>query len=347
MATTDGSMPTVDVDAVKMRAVQVNYPKKKPRINLEQLGEVKEPERRSMYQVMLQNLKAANRATFLHRIIYVGEHRLAGYEPAKELFAAIISQCNETYCIERLTGFLLYYSRHFVHMVEGDEDNVNKHLRLLLACEAPLGRTKLLIHVSNINQRFFEEWTSYTDAPSKLLERLDVDADLQQSGRCIYNCIKKLYALMGSLAHDLLGESADQQEDLATLPSAENSLTSSKVFSYGSLGVADAHRFFLPEYELLDFVVQSSFTMPLQEYSELYGVVPMRDIYKGGRRLRGDRATEADRLQIECGPCRTTSSPTTCSSGRTSAPPSCPRRRASGNMQGRPAPPPARSACSK
>ncbi|XP_048519004.1 uncharacterized protein LOC125503117 [Dendroctonus ponderosae] len=273
-------MPTVDVDAVKMRAVQVNYPKKKPRINLEQLGEVKEPERRSMYQVMLQNLKAANRATFLHRIIYVGEHRLAGYEPAKELFAAIISQCNETYCIERLTGFLLYYSRHFVHMVEGDEDNVNKHLRLLLACEAPLGRTKLLIHVSNINQRFFEEWTSYTDAPSKLLERLDVDADLQQSGRCIYNCIKKLYALMGSLAHDLLGESADQQEDLATLPSAENSLTSSKVFSYGSLGVADAHRFFLPEYELLDFVVQSSFTMPLQEYSELYGVVPMRDIYK-------------------------------------------------------------------
>lgn len=44
-----------------MRGVQVNYPKTKPRINLEQLGEVREPERRSMYQVMLHNLKAANR----------------------------------------------------------------------------------------------------------------------------------------------------------------------------------------------------------------------------------------------------------------------------------------------
>lgn len=67
------------------------------------------------------------------------------------------------------------------------------------------------------------------DAPSKLLEKLDVEADLQQSGRCIYNCIRKLYALMGHVAQDMAGEAADQQEDAATLPSADISITSSKV----------------------------------------------------------------------------------------------------------------------
>ncbi|KAF7273732.1 hypothetical protein GWI33_013572 [Rhynchophorus ferrugineus] len=37
---------------------------------------------------------------------------------------------------------------------------------------------------------------------------------------------------------------------------------------------------FLPEYELLDFAIKSNFTMPLSDYYNLYGVVPMRDIYK-------------------------------------------------------------------
>lgn len=41
------------------------------------------------------------------------------------------------------------------------------------------------------------------------------------------------------------------------------------------------YRLILPEYELLDFIIHSNFTMKLQEYHELYGVVPMRDIYKG------------------------------------------------------------------
>lgn len=108
-----------------------------------------------------------------------------------------------------------------------------------------------------------------------------------------------------------------------------------QVFSLGSLdrSVSDAHRFFLPEYELLDFVIQSSFTMALREYSELYGVVPMRDIYKGGHGGgSGGRSSGADWLQIACGPCRTTLFRTMCSSGRTNAPSSCPKRRGGGNM---------------
>lgn len=43
------------------RTVKVNYPKKKPRLKLEDLGDVSEPERCSMYQVLMDNLKIADR----------------------------------------------------------------------------------------------------------------------------------------------------------------------------------------------------------------------------------------------------------------------------------------------
>lgn len=41
------------------------------------------------------------------------------------------------------------------------------------------------------------------------------------------------------------------------------------------------YRLFLPEYELLDFIVNSNLTLSLEYYFKLYGVVPMLDVYKG------------------------------------------------------------------
>ncbi|KAL1488453.1 hypothetical protein ABEB36_014924 [Hypothenemus hampei] len=286
-----------------MSKKKVNYPKKKHRITLEDVEDVSEPERRSMYHVLLDNLRTFNRATFLHRIIYVGNHKFNSYEDARNIFSINIAKCNETYCIEKLSGFFLFYYKYFVHMVEGDEDNLNKHLGYLLDNDAhyyeKLGTIKLLIHVSNINQRFFEDWIPYTEAPSKLLEKLNIDADLQQSGRYIFNCIKKLYGLMNTFAGDLftcndpIGEqNSSSNYDIASINSKETSLTSKTYasVSYSShMGSLDfnlaetnqrEYKLFLPEYELLDFIIHSNFTMNLKEYFGIYGVVPMRTIYK-------------------------------------------------------------------
>lgn len=115
---------------------QVTYPKKRSRLRLENLADAAEPQRQSLYQTLQNNLKAFDRvslklktgnqtnaklsskATFLHRIIYVGEHKFESYEQAKDVFYGTIKKCNEAYCIEKLSGFLLYYNRFFIHVVE-------------------------------------------------------------------------------------------------------------------------------------------------------------------------------------------------------------------------------------
>ncbi|KAJ8956420.1 hypothetical protein NQ314_006748 [Rhamnusium bicolor] len=42
----------------------------------------------------------------------------------------------------------------------------------------------------------------------------------------------------------------------------------------------DPYRATLPEYEVVNFIINSSFTQSLRSYYELYGEVPQREIYK-------------------------------------------------------------------
>ncbi|XP_050305255.1 uncharacterized protein LOC126742573 [Anthonomus grandis grandis] len=285
-------------------ALKVNYPKKKPRLKQQDFGDVGEPERVSQYEILMENLKIANRVTFLHRIIYVGQHTFMNYQECRNIFSEIISKCNETYCMEKLTGFLLYYREYFVHMVEGDEDNVNKHLKYLLDKNANhyknLKALKLLIHISNINQRFSDGWQPFTGIPSKLLEKLDVeslDVDFRQSSRYVYNCIKKLYSLIGSYCEDMANRNVENEKVKVSFSvntedysgSGSENLSSSQILrNLSSSNQGDEnvdvslkeYKLFLPEYELLEFVINSKFTMSLHSYYGLYGVVPMREIYK-------------------------------------------------------------------
>lgn len=153
------------------------------------------------------------------------------------------------------------------------------------------------------------------------MEKLDINADLQHSGRIIYNCIKKLYALIGTFADDVTSipseglqnkKPNDVSFDLKTMnfiliancifqsfmghlsldfPATSSATRLFTSFSHESNhtsldrtaegSVIREYRLILPEYELLDFIIHSNFTMKLQEYYGLYGVVPMRDIYKG------------------------------------------------------------------
>jgi hypothetical protein len=56
--------------------------------------------------------------TYLHRIIYVGEHSFSENPTVKQFFEGIIMKVNSQDPDEILTGFMLYYYRLFVHIVE-------------------------------------------------------------------------------------------------------------------------------------------------------------------------------------------------------------------------------------
>ncbi|KAJ8956419.1 hypothetical protein NQ314_006747 [Rhamnusium bicolor] len=192
-----------------MRLVgEVNYPKRRQKKDLHVEG-VPEPVRETIYDIVLKNFKLAgrvpqydkpltNRSHFCTEL-FIWENILPPRETISQMFQNIINKVNDEYCLEKLTGFLLIYTKCFIHIVEGDEDSVNKHLRLLLDNEMYmkyLGTLKLLICVHHINQRFQNKWTSYNGTPSKLLEEINVNSSLQDTGRHIYNCIKKMYNLI-------------------------------------------------------------------------------------------------------------------------------------------------------
>jgi hypothetical protein len=56
--------------------------------------------------------------TYLHRIIYVGEHSFRDDPTVKQLFEEIIMDLNSQDPDEILTGFLLCYDGFLIHILE-------------------------------------------------------------------------------------------------------------------------------------------------------------------------------------------------------------------------------------
>lgn len=54
--------------------------------------------------------------TFIHRFIYAGHHK--NDVNTEEFFTKIINGINENYVDEPITGLLLLYSNHFMHIID-------------------------------------------------------------------------------------------------------------------------------------------------------------------------------------------------------------------------------------
>ncbi|CAH1156140.1 unnamed protein product [Phaedon cochleariae] len=285
------------------REVKVNYPKRRTQLKESKQQGLQPPVRRNMYEIVLENFQIARRVTFLHRIIYVGEHTFPpNGDMIKQCFSSCINIVNDSNCLESLTGFLLYYNRYFVHLVEGDEDSLNAHIGILLSNEKfqkHLKVMKLIINVSHINQRFIMNWNCCSGVPSKLLSEFDENCSLEDSGRIIFNCVKKMYATVTSFVEDsyspdtrLLGKTSlafgrESVINRSAMMDSSFQRHSSRNMSSQSLrsgsvggGVSNPYRSTLPEIEVLNFIINSNFTQHLSDYYSKYGVVPQRDIYK-------------------------------------------------------------------
>ncbi|VEN51300.1 unnamed protein product [Callosobruchus maculatus] len=263
--------------------------KSKPEIN-----GVQEPTRRTLFDRIKDNLKLVDRVTYLHRVIYVGSHNIP------ENLLAVISntiEVEEEHCNrEPLTGFLLAYNKYFIHMVEGDEDSIHHHIEELLAVqkENPKGlpNIKLVVQVSHVLKRMCHDWLSYEGLPAQLLTKIE-DKTLEDTARQVYNCVRKFYMLVNHFLRDLITVDADTEPRISSFASRESSNKSypsrSAMYPENSLislvrgsamAVRDPYRSYLPEREVLQFLLESDFTMPLKEYHELYFTIPQREVYK-------------------------------------------------------------------
>ena len=79
-----------------------------------------EPQRKSILDNLLENFKLANRVTYVHRLIYIGEHyfNVSSVKNINEVFESIIKRINDYCHDEKLTGYLLHYDHYFCHVIE-------------------------------------------------------------------------------------------------------------------------------------------------------------------------------------------------------------------------------------
>lgn len=61
--------------------------------------------------------------TYIHRVIYVGEQYFGKDEQIVEYFSDTVKRANSVFHHEKVTGFLLIYTKYFIHLIE-----VSKHL---------------------------------------------------------------------------------------------------------------------------------------------------------------------------------------------------------------------------
>ncbi|CAH1977641.1 unnamed protein product [Acanthoscelides obtectus] len=289
------------------KTVNVKYPKLRDQKTKKLEHDlVQEPARKTLFDRIMANFKMMERRTYLHRIIYVGEHDIASDLPS--MLVNTVTAVNEAEnTVEKLTGFLLVYQKCFLHMVEGSEDSITKHVGLVLnkyGDNKELKNLKLLIQVSHILKRVCPEWQTYFGVPSKLLSPLEEEASMEETGRRLYTCVRCIYNLLGAFAKD--AAEASEMESIKDIGGSKSSLSlrgslghrlsiannSRNLINKGShssslnrsqsiLGHSkDRYWQHLPEYEVIIALIRSPYVQTLQSFYDVYMVVPQRDIYK-------------------------------------------------------------------
>ncbi|CAF4909153.1 unnamed protein product [Pieris macdunnoughi] len=236
---------------------------------------------RTVLNVVEENYEKQKLKTFAIRMIYAGEHCLPKDEIIKH-FEQTIQDVNSTYCEINVYGLLLVYDSYFVHIVEGSEDTVHRHLRFLFNSEVKwieymkkqdeeaaniddeemegiklleepsepvdrkmFKRLKMLIVYHSITARLFDDWRAITARPPSLVGKLDVFGPLAEHVEQLRICLDKIRKFC-ALAQD--------DEEL----------------SFTGLSANDPKMEALPEITLLDFLLASQHILDLRHVVHLH-----------------------------------------------------------------------------
>lgn len=223
-----------------------------------------EPTNKSMLDFLDRTLKILNRKTFIHRLIYIGEHsfperpgpdRLTTLQEAMQI---TVDDVNHDCWAEPITGVLLHYPNYFVHLIDGSENSLNNHLRSLLDNYGEkLGKMKLLVVYHHINQRFFDVWEARTGKPPTLLEKINPRSNIDETFRYIDICLTKMYTLANQLRVQ------DDYDDVKTIRKLQDYMIVN-----------------MPEYTLLEFLLNSHYIQDVSEYTAGYLKKPIADFWE-------------------------------------------------------------------
>ncbi|XP_049874404.1 uncharacterized protein LOC126372621 isoform X2 [Pectinophora gossypiella] len=218
-------------------------------------------------------------------MIYTGEHTVTK-NLVTEKIGKSVNYVNSGYCDIPVNGVLLVYDSYFVHAIEGSEDSVFRQLRFLYNIEkhwiekmnkvdeeeeaaaaaaaaaegltilkdeeqAPkeervmFRRLKLLMVYHSITKLKFSDWRAHYARPASLVGKLDLYGPVSEHMEQLRVCLDKIAKLI---------KLSTEIENL----------------SFEGLSANDPHMEALPEVALLDFLLQSPFTIELHEVSSFH-----------------------------------------------------------------------------
>ncbi|XP_065350401.1 uncharacterized protein LOC135946208 [Cloeon dipterum] len=179
----------------------------------------------SMYDVLLDNLQKSHMRVHLYRVIYIGEHSNERAEQLHEFFAECLARINRD-ALDALCALFIHYSRHFVLMLEGSEEDIVRHLTILTqsASVHAIGAIHVLIML-RANQRLLDPENGWRvlqlnpSAEAHMSTRRMSTGEPWQQARI---CVDKIFRLAGVLAAAQMSCVSGPLMDNAMVPDAGN-----------------------------------------------------------------------------------------------------------------------------
>ncbi|XP_034239980.1 uncharacterized protein LOC117644540 [Thrips palmi] len=179
--------------------------------------------RPSMLTVVKNGLASTNRTTYLHRLLYIGDHKL-GRSGVEVHMRNLVNAQAESAREEALTGFLLAYQNYFIHLVEGSESTLTRHLDAVVNSDpedgSQIGRVKILLEIAHIFKRCMPSWSSRSAVPPTLASQVKQDAAAAEMARHVDAVLSKTLRLMDAVKKLPPGAPLNQQTALQ-LPEPE------------------------------------------------------------------------------------------------------------------------------
>ncbi|XP_059477196.1 uncharacterized protein LOC132197723 [Neocloeon triangulifer] len=158
---------------------------------------------KSMYEVLLDNLQKSRMSVHLYRIIYIAEHKNEKSDALECFLKLCLERINQAADDDLLCALFIHYSQHFILMLEGSEEEILRHLAMLVenAAANSINAIHVLIML-RANQRLLEPRCSWR------VLKLNSEAEAQMSGRRMSSgepwqqariCVDKLHRLAGVL----------------------------------------------------------------------------------------------------------------------------------------------------
>ncbi|KAJ8716205.1 hypothetical protein PYW08_013490 [Mythimna loreyi] len=250
-----------------------NLPQKPAKTSFKMLA-LPDLDTRTVLDVVEENFQKLGLKAYAIRVIYIGEHTLPKEEIIQH-FAKTISIVNSCYCEINVYGLLLVYDSYFVHVLEGSEDTIHRHIRFLLrreqewiaemnkldqeATEEGVGltvlmadntepkperkmfkRLKFVMSYHSIRTRQFKNWRAVTARPPSLIGKMDLYGPLEEHMEQLRIFLNKVIKTVGYALED-------------------------EKLSFDGLRPTDPKVEALPEVALIDFLLQSKYILPFHE----------------------------------------------------------------------------------